>query len=117
MMAAFEEVYPDKFLLVVIDELLEYLRSRNAMEVNGELMTLRQMGEMCDGSRFKVIYGVQEQLYRDPMLAPAADTLNKVQARFDEVLITKEDVAFVVKNRLLKKTSEQKQRKIGRAHV
>ena len=26
------------------------------------------------------------------MLAPAADTLNKVQARFDEVLITKEDV-------------------------
>lgn len=110
MMAAFEEVYPDKYLLIVIDELLEYLRSRSAMEVNGDLMTLRQMGEMCDGSRFKVIYGVQEQLYRDPMLAPAADTLNKVQARFDEVLITKEDVAFVVKNRLLKKTPEQKQR-------
>lgn len=110
MMAAFEEKYPDKYLLIVIDELLEYLRSRNAMEVNGDLMTLRQMGEMCDGSRFKVIYGVQEQLYRDPMLAPAAETLNKVQARFDEVLITKEDVAFVVKNRLLKKTTEQKQR-------
>lgn len=110
MMAAFEEVYPDKYLLIVIDELLEYLRSRSAMEVNGDLMTLRQMGEMCDGSRFKVIYGVQEQLYRDPMLAPAADTLNKVQARFDEVLITKEDVAFVVKNRLLKKAPEQKQR-------
>ena len=108
MMAAFEEVYPDKYFLIVIDELLEYLRSRNAMEVNGDLMTLRQMGEMCDGSRFKMIYGVQEQLYRDPLLAPAADTLNKVQARFDEVLITKEDVAFVVKNRLLKKTSEQK---------
>ena len=110
MMAAFEEAYPDNYFLIVIDELLEYLRSRSAMEVNGDLMTLRQMGEMCDGSRFKVIYGVQEQLYRDPMLAPAADTLNKVQARFDEVLITKEDVAFVVKNRLLKKTSEQKQR-------
>lgn len=110
MMAAFEDIYPDKYLLIVIDELLEYLRSRNAMEVNGDLMTLRQMGEMCDGSRFKVIYGVQEQLYRDPMLAPAADTLNKVQARFDEFLITKEDVAFVVKNRLLKKTSEQKAR-------
>lgn len=108
MMAAFEDVYPDKYLLVVIDELLEYLRSRNAMEVNGDLMTLRQMGEMCDGSRLKVIYGVQEQLYRDPMLAPAAETLNKVQARFDEVLITKEDVAFVVKNRLLKKTAAQK---------
>ena len=108
MMAAFEEKYPDKHLLIVIDELLEYLRSRNAMEVNGDLMTLRQMGEMCDGSRFKVIYGVQEQLYRDPMLAHAADTLNKVQARFEEVLITKEDVAFVVKNRLLKKTAEQK---------
>ena len=37
MMAAFEEVYPDKYLLIVIDELLEYLRSRSAMEVNGDL--------------------------------------------------------------------------------
>lgn len=110
MMAAFEETYPEKHLLIVIDELLEYLRSRDAREVNGDLMTLRQLGEMCDGSRFKVIYGVQEQLYRDPLLAHASDALNHAQTRFDEVLINKEDVAFVVKNRLLKKTPEQKQR-------
>lgn len=110
MMAAFEEAYPDNYFLIVIDELLEYLRARNAMEVNGDLMTLRQMGEMCDGSRFKVIYGVQEQLYRDPQLSHAVSAINHAQDRFDEVLITKEDVAFVVKNRLLKKTPEQKQR-------
>lgn len=110
MMAAFEEAYPDKYFLIVIDELLEYLRARNAMEVNGDLMTLRQMGEMCDGSRFKVIYGVQEQLFRDPQLTHAASAINHAQDRFDEVLITKEDVAFVVKNRLLRKTPEQKQR-------
>ena len=110
MMAAFEEVYPDKHFLIVIDELLEYLKSRNAVDINSDLMTLRQLGEVCDGSRFKIIYGVQELLYRDPQLAHAADALNKVQARFEDVLITKEDVAFVVKNRLLKKTTEQKQK-------
>ena len=110
MMAAFEEKFPDKFFLVIIDELLEYLRSRNAMEVNGDLVTLRQLGEVCDGSRFKLIYGVQELLYQDPILAHAADALNKVRDRFDDVLITKEDVAFVVKNRLLKKTPVQKQK-------
>ena len=110
MMAVFEEAYPDKHFLIVIDELLEYLRSRDPMYANGDLMTLRLLGEACDGTRFKLIYGVQELLYRDPMLQYAADTLNRVRARYDDVLITKEDVEFVVKNRLLRKNSQQKQR-------
>lgn len=110
MMASYEAKNPDKHLLVVIDEMLEFLKARNASLINGDLMALMQFGEMCDGSRFKIIYSVQELLYRDPMLQFAADMLNKVQARFDDVLITKEDVAFVVKNRLLKKNAAQKQR-------
>ena len=109
MMAAFQEVYPDKHLLIVIDELLEYFKSRNPIDVNADLMSLRQLAEVGDGSRFKIIYGVQEYLYRDPQLSHAADALNKVAGRFTDILITKEDVAFVVKNRLLKKTPEQRQ--------
>lgn len=110
MMASFEEKFPDKHFLIIIDELLEYLKSRNAMDVNGDLITLRQLGEMCDGSRFKIIYGVQEQLYQDPLLQPAAKAIEHAYDRFSEILITKEDVKFVVKNRLLKKTPEQKQK-------
>ena len=110
MMSAFEEKYPDKYLLIVIDEMLEYLRSRDAIQVNGDLMTLRQLEESCDGSRFKFMYGVQEHIYRDPLLAHVSETLNKTDDRLSEVKIDKIDVEYVVKNRLLKKTPEQKQR-------
>ncbi|MBO7485543.1 MAG: hypothetical protein J6T84_05730 [Spirochaetaceae bacterium] len=110
MMSAFEEKYPDKYFLIVIDEMLEYLRSRDAIQVNGDLMTLRQLEEACDGSRFKFMYGVQEHIYRDPLLAHVSETLNKTDDRLSEVKIDKIDVEYVVKNRLLKKTPEQKQR-------
>jgi len=109
MMAAFEAVYPDKHLLIVIDEMLEYLKGRNPTTLNNDLMLLRQVGEACDGSRFKIMFGVQELLYRSPEFQFAAEMLNKVEDRFADIIITRDDVAYVVKERLLKKDPHQKQ--------
>ncbi len=109
MMAAFEAKFPDKHFLIVIDELLEYLKGRNPTTLNNDLMLLRQVGEACDNSRFKIMFGVQELLYRSPEFQFAAQMLNKVEDRFSDIIITKEDVAFVVKERLLKKDNHQKQ--------
>ena len=108
MMAEFEDVFPDKHLLVVIDELLEYLKGRKPNELNYDLMLMRQLGEACDNSRFKLMFGVQELLYRSPEFQHQAEILNKVEDRYDDLIITKEDVAFVVKERLLKKDEHQK---------
>lgn len=110
MMSEFEAAFPDKHFLIVIDELLEYLHGRKPDELNNDLMLLRQLGEACDNSRFKIIFGVQELLYRSPSMQFAADMLNKVKDRFDDLIITKEDVSFVVKERLLKKDAHQKQK-------
>jgi hypothetical protein len=109
MMGAFEEKFPDKYFLIVIDELLEYLKGRDPIPLNQDLSVLRQIGEMCDGSRFKVIYGVQELLYRDPELSHAATAINHASDRFSDLIITREDVAYVIENRLLKKSASQKQ--------
>lgn len=109
MMAAFEAKYPDKHFLVVIDELLEYLKGRKPTELNNDLMLLRQLGEACDNSRFKLMFGVQELLYRSPEFQHQAEMLNKIEDRYADLIITKEDVAFVVKERLLKKDLHQKQ--------
>jgi hypothetical protein len=108
MMAEFEEAFPNQHLLVVIDELLEYLKSRSLMELGNDLMMLRQLGEMCDHSRFKLMFGVQELLYRAPEFQHLADMMNKVVDRYSDLVITKEDVSFVVKERLLKKNKHQK---------
>ena len=108
MTGEFENKFPKKHLLIVIDEMLEYLKGRNPTELNNDLMLLRQLGEVCDNSRFKIMFGVQEMLYREPDFQFAADMLNKIEDRFSDLIITKEDVSFVVKERLLKKDNHQK---------
>jgi hypothetical protein len=108
MMAVFEEKFPKQHFLIVIDELLEYLKGRKPNELHNDLMLLRQLGEACDKSRFKLMFGVQELLYRSPEFQFQADMLIKIEDRYDDLIITKEDVAYVVKERLLKKDIHQK---------
>ncbi|HNQ62008.1 MAG TPA: DUF6079 family protein [Bacteroidia bacterium] len=108
MSAAFESKYPDHHFLIVIDELLEYLKGRNPTLLHNDFTLLRQLGEVCDNSRFKIMFGVQELLYRSPAFQFQAEMLSHVEDRYDDLIITKEDVSFVVKERLLQKTIHQK---------
>src|SRR6266487_3927428 len=79
MMAAFHERYPDHGLLLFVDELLDYLRSR------------RDQGLLFDNPRFSFV----------------AETIRRVKDRFEQLLIARNDVKFVVAERLLKKTVDQ----------
>ncbi|SEN03895.1 hypothetical protein SAMN05192574_102262 [Mucilaginibacter gossypiicola] len=115
MMAEFELKFPSQHFLIVIDELLEYLKGRKPSELHNDLMLLRQLGEACDDSRFKLMFGVQELLYRSPEFQFQADMLNKIEDRYADLIITKEDVSYVVKERLLKKDVHQKAK--IRAHL
>ena len=110
MMAEFEVKYPDMGLLMVIDEMLAYLKSRNTTELNSDLAVLQSLGQSCDASRFKFIFGVQEMIYHSPEFQFAAEMLQKVDDRYKDIIITKDDVAFIVKHRLLKKNEHQKQK-------
>ncbi|WP_078596332.1 DUF6079 family protein [Evansella clarkii] len=108
MMELFNEEYPDQGLLLVIDELLDYLRSRKEQELTLDLGFLREVGEVCSQSRFRFISGVQEMLFDNPHFSFVADSLRRVKERFKETRIVREDIAFVVSERLLKKNEEQK---------
>lgn len=108
MMSEFESKFPQYHFLIVIDELLEYLKGRRPTELQNDLMLLRQLGEACDNSRFKLMFGVQELLYRSPEFQFQADMLNRIEDRYSDLIITKEDVSYVVKERLLKKDLHQK---------
>lgn len=60
MMAGFHEQYPDHGLLLVVDELLDYLRTRRDQESMLDLNFLREMGEVCKDLRFRFMAGVQQ---------------------------------------------------------
>lgn len=107
MMAAFQAAQPDRGLLLVIDELLDYLRSRADQPLILDLSFLRELGEICKGSRFRFIAGIQESLFDNPRFQFVAEPLRRVKDRFEQVRIVRDDVAYVVAQRLLKKDSKQ----------
>ena len=115
MMAAFTAKFPDKGLLFVLDELLDYLRSNREQELMRNLNFLRAVGEFAKGSRFRFIAGVQESLFDNPRFQFAADSLRRVKDRFEQMRIAREDVAHVVAERLLKK--DAKQQALVREHL
>ena len=47
MMDAFQKKYPDKGLLFVLDELFDYLKSRDQQALTRDLAFLREVGEIC----------------------------------------------------------------------
>ncbi|NQV34261.1 MAG: ATP-binding protein [Phycisphaeraceae bacterium] len=107
MMEKFGEVYPEHGLLLVVDELLDYLRTRKDQELILDLNFLREVGEVCKDLRFRFMAGVQEAIFDSPRFSFVADSIRRVKDRFEQVLIARSDVKFVVAERLLKKTVEQ----------
>ena len=108
MMMAFSEKYPDKGYLIIVDEFLSYLSSRDEREIVLDLEFFRALGEMCSKSKLRIIFGMQEKIFDNPRFSFVADTLKHVSDRFTQLIITKEATSYVVSERILKKTPEQK---------
>lgn len=107
MMDAFHKTFPNHGLLLVVDELLDYLRSRRDQPLILDLGFLREIGEVCKELRFRFMAGVQEAIFDSGRFAHVADAISRVKDRFQQVKIATTDVKFVVSQRLLHKTPEQ----------
>ncbi len=107
MMAAFAEKFPDQGVLLVADEFLEYLQSRRDHELVQDLAILRQIGEVTKHLKFRFVAGVQEAIFDSVRFQHVADSMRRVNERFTQILIDRQDVSFVVSARLLKKTADQ----------
>jgi len=107
MMAAFQDVYPDHGLLFVVDELLDYLDSRKDQQVVQDLGFMREIGEASKHLRFRYIAGIQEAIFDSHRFQFISDRLRRVKDRFEQVFIARNDIKFVVSERLLKKTADQ----------
>lgn len=108
MMTAFHSRFPDHGLLLVVDEMLDYLRTRNSQALPLDLGFLREVGEVCRDLRLRFIAGLQESLFESPQFQFAAESLRRVKDRFEQIRIAREDLAYVVQERLLRKTPEQR---------
>jgi hypothetical protein len=101
LMAAFDQAFPGKGLFVVVDELLDYLRSRNQQELTLDLGFLREIGEVCKDLKFRFMAGVQEAIFESDRFAFVAESIARVKDRFDQIRIQKTDITYVVATDLL----------------
>jgi energy-coupling factor transporter ATP-binding protein EcfA2 len=108
MMAVFNQKYPDHGLLIVLDELLDFLKARDEKEIIMDLNFLREIGEACETLPLRFVSGIQEALFDNPGFAFVGDSIKRVKSRFDQASIIREDIAYVVSHRLLTKTEGQK---------
>ena len=107
MMSEFQAVYPEHGLLFVVDELLDYLDSRKDQQVVQDLGFMREIGESCKELRFRYIAGIQEAIFDSHRFQFVSDRIRRVKDRFEQVFIARNDIKFVVAERLLKKTADQ----------
>ena len=91
------------------------MTSRDERAIVLDLEFFRALGEMCSKSNLRVIFGVQEKVFDNPRFSFVSDTLMHVKDRFTQIVITKEATSYVVSERILKKTAEQKA--LIRAHL
>lgn len=105
--AAFQERYPEQGILLVVDELLDFLRTREERALILDLGFLRELGEVVALTPFRFLGGLQESLFDSPRFAFVADQLHRVRDRFEQARIAREDIAYVVSHRLLRKTDAQ----------
>ena len=107
MMEAFNEKFPTQGVLLVVDEFLDFLRSRNDHNLVLDLSFLRELGEVTKHLRFRFIAGVQESIFDSGRFQHVSDSLKRVKDRFTQVWLARQDVSFVVAERLLKKSADQ----------
>lgn len=102
-----QEQHPGKGVLVVVDELLDFLESRKDQQLRLDLAFMRELGEVCAQTAFRFMAGIQESLFDAPRFQFVADSVRRVKDRFEQVRIAREDLAYVVEARLLRKSPAQ----------
>ena len=105
--AGFQAEHPDQGLLLVLDELLDFLRTREERQLILDLSFLRELGEVAALTSFRFVGGLQETLFDNPRFSFVAEQLRRVRDRFEQIRIVREDIAYVVSERLLRKTDQQ----------
>lgn len=105
---AFDQKYPNQGVLLIIDELLHYLETRNDQDLALDLSVLQALGEFCDGSRFVFMAGLQQSLFNNPRFHHMAAAINRVKQRYYDFVIDNKGVAQLIEQYLFNKTNEQK---------
>jgi hypothetical protein len=113
VVAAVKATDPEAGLMVIVDEISDSLKQKSPEVMTYDLNFLRELGQISQSLDFVYIGAMQEHVFTNPKYVQQAANIARVAERFVDVTITKEDVARVLSERVLRKSPEQRLRLQG----
>ncbi|MCF7815394.1 MAG: DUF6079 family protein, partial [Candidatus Cloacimonetes bacterium] len=99
---------PTAGLLVVIDEVSDFLMSKQKASMKSDLQFIRVLGQISQDQDFVFIGSMQEDIFSSPRFKDLAMEVGRVGERFQHIIIHKEDVRRVISNRIVPKNEKQR---------
>ena len=99
---------PEAGLVVIVDEISDFLKQKSKEMMAYDLALLRELGEVSQDSDFLYIGAMQEHVFTNPKYVDQAESIARISKRFVTVTITKEDVAQVLTERVVRKDGDQR---------
>lgn len=94
-------------LMVIIDEVSDFMKQKQKHNMHYDLQFLRQIGEVSQSIDFLYIGSMQEHVFTNPRYVDQAASISRVSERFTDITITKEEINRVVGDRVVRKSGEQ----------
>jgi len=99
---------PEAGLVVIVDEISDFLKQKNKEDMAHDIALLRELGEVSQDSDFLYIGAMQEHVFTNPKYVEQAENIARVNQRFVTVTITKDDVSQVLTKRVAYKDEDQR---------
>lgn len=102
-----KEKNPKMGLVVIIDEISDFLKQKNQTQKEGDNQFLRILGQVSQKTDFIFIGSMQENVFTSEKYIDNAESFGRVSQRFDIITISSEDIKKVISQRVLKKNTSQ----------
>ena len=103
-----KEKDPSKGLLVVVDEVSDFLQAKEEYKIKRDFQFLRVVAQVCQDEDIILAISMQEDIYSSPRLANIAADEARISQRFQNIIIRREAVKKVISQRIVPKSKEQK---------
>jgi hypothetical protein len=103
-----KEGNPTRGLVVVVDEISDFLKQKSKEKINHDIQFLRVLGQAAQSSDFMFVGAMQEQIFSNPKYMDEAESFGRVAERFQIITIKREDIKRVIAGRVLNKTAGQR---------
>lgn len=108
VLQAVKEENSSRELVVVVDEISDFLKQKSKEKITRDVQFLRIIGQTALENDFMFIGAMQEHIFTNPKYVDEAESFGRVAERFQIITIKRDDIQKVIANRVLNKTREQR---------